>query len=1083
MLTRIFGLHGTGKTEALLARLEDCIRQKKQAFLIVPEQSAVSVERLLIDRLGNPANMYIEVINFKRLCNRVFRESGGLVGAVPDKAACALAMSHVLSQSADLLSEYAPLADDTDFAAKMLATVTEMHRSRIRPDDLETLCKTLAGNGSAALSDKLHDVALAYRAYDAYLAGTLDFPGDLLDKLYETLCGFRFFEGKHVFLDAFYGFTAQELAIIGKILPSAEETCITFLCENEKTANKCFLRAKNAALACRRLAAESGVPVKDIFLTENRKHAPHSALAHIAAHFSLDALAVPRPEAPLSGVTLTACEDIYAEAAFAVQTVSDLLTSGVLPREIVLCARNQADYDGILDTAFESAGIPYAFDKAVDLSTTPTAALVFSAFDIYFSWSLEAVSAYIKSGLSGLSDEVADKLDLYLHTWNIHGKAYFHEEWHMNPAGMRADAADTALLALVSDAHDALLSCLDTFSASLDAAKTASDMAHAVYELTVNIARLSGKDRFDDRADGEYLDLLCRALDTVALTLAEQTVTPHRFYELLRAVIKNMSIGKIPELLDQVRFSPVTLMRTDGIRYVILLGVNDGIFPAKPASSDVFRDTERKMLRSLGVELAETADDKAFDELFLAYTALCSAKDGAFVLYRTGSLEKKELYPSVLVALLEKMLGITADVYPKADTAAALASAVSDESLFEQLLTLPDGVEKATVRAYFADKPAYMTRLAAIEKSDDARRPLSDDLLTELYGDTMTGSYSKLERFRRCPFSYFCTYTLRLAATPEGRVGNAERGNIIHAVLEELVPEIAARHKAGHPFDETALKAAIHAKLEELLERMMPNAGSALSGRFAYLFAKTERVLVPLCKLLCEELTVSRFEPVDFELSIGPDGAIKPVELPLTGGKTLKIVGKIDRVDLYRDAHSGKTYLRIVDYKTGSTKFDLSDIHRGFNLQMLLYLYTLLQNGETRYGKVYPAGVLYSHVADPKIPVGDKVLSDSGDDESLDYKADVSGLLVADADILFAMDSTGSGTYIPVKLKTGVLAENAAGTLPEDEFFALLGEASAFAADMACGILRGDKRALPEGAKAHNPCDYCDYKEICPKAV
>ena len=289
------------------------------------------------------------------------------------------------------------------------------------------------------------------------------------------------------------------------------------------------------------------------------------------------------------------------------------LIYGVLPREIVLCARNQADYDGILDTAFESAGIPYAFDKAVDLSTTPTAALVFSAFDIYFSWSLEAVSAYIKSGLSGLCDEVADKLDLYLHTWNIHGKAYFHEEWHMNPAGMRAEAADTALLALLSDAHDGLLSCLDAFSVSLDAAKTASDMAHTVYELTVNIARLSGKDRFDDRADGEYLDLLCRALDTVALTLAEQTVTPRRFYELLRAVIKNMSIGKIPELLDQVRFSPVTLMRTDGIRYVILLGVNDGIFPAKPESSDVFRDAERKMLRSLGVELAETADDKAFD--------------------------------------------------------------------------------------------------------------------------------------------------------------------------------------------------------------------------------------------------------------------------------------------------------------------------------------------------------------------------------------------------------------------------------------------------------------------------------------
>ena len=121
-------------------------------------------------------------------------------------------------------------------------------------------------------------------------------------------------------------------------------------------------------------------------------------------------------------------------------------------------------------------------------------------------------------------------------------------------------------------------------------------------------------------------------------------------------------------------------------------------------------------------------------------------------------------------------------------------------------------------------------------------------------------------------------------------------------------------------------------------------------------------------------------------------------------------------------------------------------------------------------------------VVDSHIPYLEGVLEPLGDVRVLAPEK-ITAEAVADADILFAMDSTGSGTYIPVKLKTGVLAENAAGTLPEDEFFALLGEASAFAADMACGILRGDKRALPEGAKAHNPCDYCDYKEICPKAV
>lgn len=452
----------------------------------------------------------------------------------------------------------------------MLVTVSEMHRFRVTPNDLDALCAALAQEGADALSGKLHDVSLARRAYDAYMYKTLDFPGDLLDKLYETLCSFRFFAGKRVFFDSFYGFTAQELAIIGKILSTAEETCITFLCDSEKTENECFMRGKNAAFACRKLAEKAGIPIKDIFLSENKKHTPHSALAHLAQHFSLSALSEPTPETPYDGVKLVACADIYAEAEFAVRTVSDLLTKGVLPREILLCARSVADYDGILDAAFENAGIPYVFDKPVDLSSTPTAALVFSAFDSYFTLSLDAVSAYLKTGLSGLDDAAADRLDLYLHTWNIHGKAYFHEEWHMDPAGMRGGAPDSELLAALSISHDGLLSCLDAFSASLDSSQTAADMAHAVYELTVNIARLSGKERFDDRADGEYLDLLNRALDTVTLTIGNERVTPRRFYDLLRAVISNMTVGKIPELLDQVRFSPVTLMRTDGVKYSAL---------------------------------------------------------------------------------------------------------------------------------------------------------------------------------------------------------------------------------------------------------------------------------------------------------------------------------------------------------------------------------------------------------------------------------------------------------------------------------------------------------------------------------
>ena len=68
--------------------------------------------------------------------------------------------------------------------------------------------------------------------------------------------------------------------------------------------------------------------------------------------------------------------------------------------------------------------------------------------------------------------------------------------------------------------------------------------------------------------------------------------------------------------------------------------------------------------------------------------------------------------------------------------------------------------------------------------------------------------------------------------------------------------------------------------------------------------------------------------------------------------------GKIDRVDLFRE--DGQLYVRVIDYKTGKKEFRLSDLLCGLNMQMLLYLAALAENGEERYGApLLPAGVLY----------------------------------------------------------------------------------------------------------------------------
>ena len=48
VLYRIFGRNGSGKTHFIFRKLAECIKNQKHAFLIVPEQSAVTTEKSVV---------------------------------------------------------------------------------------------------------------------------------------------------------------------------------------------------------------------------------------------------------------------------------------------------------------------------------------------------------------------------------------------------------------------------------------------------------------------------------------------------------------------------------------------------------------------------------------------------------------------------------------------------------------------------------------------------------------------------------------------------------------------------------------------------------------------------------------------------------------------------------------------------------------------------------------------------------------------------------------------------------------------------------------------------------------------------
>ena len=60
----------------------------------------------------------------------------------------------------------------------------------------------------------------------------------------------------------------------------------------------------------------------------------------------------------------------------------------------------------------------------------------------------------------------------------------------------------------------------------------------------------------------------------------------------------------------------------------------------------------------------------------------------------------------------------------------------------------------------------------------------------------------------------------------------------------------------------------------------------------------------------------------------------------------------------------GQRYARVVDYKSGSKEFKLSDVYYGLNLQMLIYLFSIWKNGTGNLENTLPGGVLYLQARD-----------------------------------------------------------------------------------------------------------------------
>ncbi|MGV2686110.1 helicase-exonuclease AddAB subunit AddB, partial [Clostridium perfringens] len=126
---------------------------------------------------------------------------------------------------------------------------------------------------------------------------------------------------------------------------------------------------------------------------------------------------------------------------------------------------------------------------------------------------------------------------------------------------------------------------------------------------------------------GAVLDLL----DQIVEMMGAEKLSTELFTGVLGTGLTEMKMALVPPSLDQVLIGSMDRTRTGGVKYVFLLGINDGVLPAQFKDDGILTEPERVQLEDRGLELAPSISRRLLDERFLIYNALTSASKQLWV--------------------------------------------------------------------------------------------------------------------------------------------------------------------------------------------------------------------------------------------------------------------------------------------------------------------------------------------------------------------------------------------------------------------------------------------------------------------
>jgi len=1076
MLHRIIGAVGAGKKDRLKEKIRQSFAAGKEIYLLVPEQATARYEREMVTLLCYGAGERVEITNFSRLPDVILRKIGGLADrALSDTEKKLLLFSCMKKLSP--MPEVLDLSLDSDSVDALFAELEELRLAGLDAEELDSLCEKDAVPQETKLL--LSDLALVRGAFRKTLSSFGDAAEGEELRLARVLRDLPFFRGCDVFVDAFWDFTFPQEKLLREILSQAASLTVSFA--GDPAAPLLFDKPLRAARRLKKTALEMGHEVKDEVLSPKE----NGELSFLKRRLAGQG----KPQtAPPSAVSVTAAESPLEEALYLANQIHTLVKEGARWNEILVLHRNEEALP-LIALCLEEEGIPVFSEEKRPLLSSPLARTLLLALRIADRKARrEELRAYVKKGVYSCPEEEKFLLDAYLGAWNIHvGLALSEKPFPMNPDGyLEFTEENKNELKKVNLAKEMAFAPIRRLAVGLEE-ETVAEKISALFRFLSEIGAekilfhqvQEAKDRGDFAAAGElgrHWNTLLSALDEVSSVLGNEKSSREDFFNLLSLALSRSLPGEIPPGQDRVQIAPLGFVRPENSRFVFLCGMNAGVFPAPGGKTGVLGHREKEMLAEMGYPVS-TGEREMRNEYFLFYQAIAFAGEKLFLSFVSSASDDEKKHDMSI--FLKRVQNIFPALKMHVFRSHSALPTAAEEGFSYALRHWHEKGEGERWKQHFLKTEDFAARALGVEAARAFQKEafrLKDKLPYE--GKDARMSYSRMEKYSNCPFSFFSRYLLEAKVRGKAEFGSNIIGNFAHSVLEKVLLALSLRGIELWDATDEILAEENRIACQAAVAEAMGEEESAAAEHF---IRRMEENTLTQLKLLKKEFSVSRFRPTFFEKDLSELSG--DYAIPLKDGTKLILGGKIDRVDLY-DSPRGKTFVRVVDYKTGNHSFSLDDVANGVSIQMLLYLFALCRRGFELHGKEIvplPAGILYLNgTVKAKLCHDREELKHREDRPFEDFS--VKGLLLQDEEILSAQDPDGNGEFLPVKKKKDGSFSGASALITAEKLGRLSKSVEKIFAQMAESLKEGKIAAKPlYRSKEKNACLWCDYRAICKK--